>query len=69
MAVYSIKSNSNILIKISLIRNLIDHGDPDYCMLNELTCDTTKAKEIRPIKGYNAEHKIQEIKPNNFSCD
>ena len=52
------KSSSNILKKITLIRNLIEKESPHILNLSESNVNLLKAEEVHPIDGYYFEHKI-----------
>ena len=52
------KSSSNILTKITLIRNLVEKESPQILNLCESNVDLTKPEEVHPIDGYYFEHKI-----------
>ena len=52
------KSSSNILTKITLIRDLIEKEMPQILNLSESNIDLLKPEEVHPIDGYYFEHKI-----------
>ena len=58
------KSKSNILLKHSLIKDLLDKEDPEIGSFNESNCDITKQAQLNPFKGYKTEHKTLKYKQN-----